>query len=422
MPLTMDYIAKAIDEFQKQNPGVRVRYTRLPWQDGQQKITLAVNAGSPPDICTQVNVSPQFLAQGVLEPLEKDLAPIMDDIYPEFLEPISWKGHIYAVPWYKACYVGVLNLDVFEQRGVEPPVNGRWTWEEFQAKMKALTVDDGPTSKTWGLVTNLGPAEYEAYSIIYNTDNARIMHVLPDGDVISAVNEPAFIKGVERLQILEFKDKVTVPTIGSMTQEQSWNVWRDTRRVGVTFQGAWCVTGLRQFNKSIEENNAKKRAEGRFAEVEKPIRWQIVAPPTDDIETTPVLGSSGLGTFIVFKQKDEVKRRLAIKLAMFLIQGKGQEVLVEENCHPSLRSAGNLWANEPELSSVFSLFPAGVVMPLVPGGERVDPVLQTELQKTVLHDPATGGPQLDVVTFAKRADGKIKAILDRAKRRNSDDE
>lgn len=420
MPGTMDYVQKAIETFEHENPGVRIKYTRLPWQDGQQKISLAVNAGDPPDIATQVNVSPQFLAQDVLEPLDEYLAPLMDDFYPEYLAPVRWMNHIYGVPWYKACYVCVLNLDVFESRGVALPVDGRWTWDEFRSKMKALTVNDGPTSQTWGLVTNLGPMEYEAYSIIYNTDDARIMRVLPDGSVKSAVAEDAFIKGIKRLQQLEFEDRVTVPTIGSMTQEQSWNVWRDTKRVGVTFQGAWCVTGLHRYNESIEENNARKIAEGRANEVESPIRWKIVAPPSDDAETTPVLGSSGLGTFVVFKQKDKVKRDLAVKLALQLIKGEGQQVLIEENCHPSLKSAGDLWANQPDLSPVFKLFPEGVVMPLVPGGERVDPVLQTEIQKAVLAIPGTGKPQLDAETCARAGDAKVKAILERAERRNAE--
>lgn len=417
LPATMDYIKKSIADFEAQNPGVRVKYTRLPWQDGQQKITLAVNAGTPPDMATQVNVSPQFLAQDVLEPLDEHLAPIINDIYPEYLEPIRWMGHIYAVPWYKACYVGVLNLDVFDARGVEPPKNGRWTWNEFVQKMQALTVNDGPTSRTWGLATNIGPGEYEAYSVIYNTQGARVLQPNADGTVRSCIGDPSFVQGVKRLQELEFNSKVTVQTIGSMTQEQSWSVWRDTRRVAVTFQGGWCVTAIQRYNDDLQKNNAKKMAEGRVSEVEKPLRWQIVAPPTDDENTSPVLGSSGLGTFVVFKQKDKARRDMAIKLAIHLIQGEGQRVMKDENCYPSLKSTGNLWARDAELSGVFELFPSGVVMPLVPGGERVDTVLQTEIQKALLVRPGTGLPQVDAEQASRIADEKVNAILQRALRR-----
>jgi len=59
MPGTMDYMQKAIETFEHENSGVRIKYTRLPWQDGQQKISLAVNAGDPPDIATPGNASPQ---------------------------------------------------------------------------------------------------------------------------------------------------------------------------------------------------------------------------------------------------------------------------------------------------------------------------------------------------------------------------
>jgi len=90
MPETTQYILRAIAEFEKEH-GVRVRYTRLPWQDGQQKVTLAVLGGQPPDVCCQVsnNIS-GFVAQGALEPLNDALAPELDDYYQSYLDAVSY--------------------------------------------------------------------------------------------------------------------------------------------------------------------------------------------------------------------------------------------------------------------------------------------------------------------------------------------
>ncbi|MBX7244918.1 MAG: sugar ABC transporter substrate-binding protein [Candidatus Sumerlaeaceae bacterium] len=414
LPKTAAYLTEAMARFERENPGVKIRYTRLPWQDGQQKVTLSVNSGRPPDVCGQVNVSPMYISQEVLEPLNDYLADIKDDFYPDYLDAVTYRGQIYAIPWFKACYVALLNLDLFEKFGVEPPKNGRWTWGEFLKKMDALTTTvEG--RQHYGLVTNLGPMEYEAYSIIY-MNGGRIVSARPDGTAEIGVNSAAFREGLQRLVDLEYKYKVCMPGVGAMTQEQSWNVWRDGRNCAVTFQGGWCITAVQVANEAVEETNAKKRAAGRLDEIEKPIHWAIAAPPNDE-GTTPILGSSGLTTYVVFKQKDSRKRALCAKFARFLISGEGQKVLKYENCYPSLKSTGNLWADNAALGNVFELFPAGVMFPLVPGGERIDWVLQQQIQKALLRDSRTGNPILTVDQATSEAFRRLEAVLDRGLRR-----
>lgn len=423
LPKTNEYLQEAIRRFEEIHPNVRIRYTKLPWQDGQQKVILAVNSGRPPDVCGQVNVSSRFIAQDVLEPLEGYLADELADYHPDYIEAVSYDGHIYAVPWYKACYVALLNLDLFEKMGVEPPREGRWTWPEFVEKMKALTKYETPDGKLhdghppagaqgsirqyYGLVTNLGPMEYEAYSIIYNA-GGRILERQPDGSVVSAVASPAFLQGVRRLIALEQEYGVAHPRIGAMTQEQSWNVWRDSRTCAVTFQGAWCITAVEVANAAIERTNERKRAAGRLDELEKPIRYMIAAPPHEE-GTTPVLGSSGLGTYVVFRQRNAEKRRLCAEFVKFLVSGEGQKVLRHENVYPSRRSTGNLWCDDPMLARVFELFPHGIMSPLVPGTERIDKVLQQEIQRALL---GLTTPEEAV----RAADEKVRAILERARR------
>jgi multiple sugar transport system substrate-binding protein len=423
LPRTTEYLQAAMRRFEATHPHVRINYTRLPWQDGQQKVILAVNSGRTPDVCGQVNVSSRFIAQDVLEPLEGYLADELSDFYPEYLDAVSFGGHIYAVPWYKACYVALLNLDLFDRMGVAPPHDGRWTWPEFVEKMKALTKYETPDGQLhdgvappaaapqcrqyYGLVTNLGTMEYEAYSIIYNAGGRILVHQ-PDGTVVSGVGSPQFLEGVRRLIALEREYKVAYPRIGAMTQEQSWNVWRDSRTCAVTFQGAWCITAVEMANAAIERTNERKRAAGRLDELERPIRFMIAAPPSDE-GTTPVLGSSGLGTYVVFRQRDAEKRRLCAEFAKFLVSGEGQQVLRHENVYPSRRSAGNLWKDDPMLARVFELFPQGIMAPLVPGGERIDKALQQEIQRALLG-------QTTPEEAVRAADAKVRAILERARR------
>jgi len=424
LPKTNEYLARAIAEFERENPGVRVRYTRLPWQDGQQKITLAVLSGQPPDVCGQVSTGlPGFIAQDVLEPLNEFLAPELPDFHESYIDAVSHQGKIYAVPWYKACYIMLLNRDLFEKFGVTPPAEGRWTWEEFLASMKKLThvasADTTTTTTTgsyYGLVTNMGPMEYEAYNIIFNF-GGRILERTTDGRVRSAVADAPFVAGLKALQSLEFEHGVTFPGTGAATQEQSWSLWRDSRRCAVTIQGAWCITAVERTNQNIEASNTRKRDQGRQGELEQPIRWMIAAPPMVNSQTTPVLGSSGLGTYVVFRQKDPARRALAAKFALKLVSGEGQKVLIHENVFPSRKSAGNPFAGDARLASVFELFPAGIMSPLVPGGERIDKVLQQQLQQALLRKGKSESPLLSADEACHAADLKIQAVLDRARRR-----
>jgi len=434
MPETLAYLQKAMAQFEVENPGVKIRYTRLPWQDGQQKVTLAVLSGQPPDVCGQVsnNIS-QFIAQDVLEPLNEALAQELADFYPSYIDAVSFKDQIYAVPWYKACYVMALNLDVFDLFGVEPPVNGRWTWDEFLTKMKALTgqaplIDnrlnppqgvnaaDRPTANYYGVVTNLGPAEYEAYSVIFNF-GGRVLKERPDGTIVSTVAEPEFITGLRQLQALDFTHHVATPGIGAFTQQQSWKLWKEDGTVATTFQGGWVITALKKSNEEQLRANARLEAAGRPQEALKPFRWSLAAPPTMDAGTTPVLASSGLGTFVVFKQEDPRRRELAKKFAMHLVRGEGQRVLRHECVYPSRISAGNPFADDPMIGPVFELFPAAVLTPLVPGGERIDRVLQQEIQKALLRKSGTNEPQQSAEAAARAGDVKIDAVLERAQRR-----
>lgn len=435
MPETTVYIQRSIREFEERH-NVRVRYTRLPWQDGQQKVTLAVLGGQPPDVCCQVsnNIS-GFVAQDALEPLNDALAPELDDYYESYLDAVSYKGDIYAVPWYKACYVMALNLDVLEKFGVEPPQNGRWTHDEFLEKMQALTRQDTPIDVRvnprpetgqaqqipyYGLVTNLGVGEYEAYNIIYNF-GGRIVRMGGDGAPEAVADSPEFISGLKHLQDLDFRYKVTAPSIGAFTQQQSWEVWKVGGAVGTTIQGGWIINALNTSNREQERANARLTAAGRAEEARRPFRWMLAAPPTQDAATTPVLASSGLGTFVVFKQEDERRRELSKQLAMHLVRGEGQTVLKEECVYPSRKSAGNPFADDPMIGPVFELFPDAVLTPLVPGGERIDRVFQQEIQRSLLRVPGTDQPQMKAEEAARTANAKVEAVLERAKRRLSRD-
>lgn len=67
-----------------------------------------------------------IISKGVLEPLDEYLTvDEIKDFRESALKSVTYDRKIYGIPWMMTTYTMVLNLDLFSQRGVEPPENGQ---------------------------------------------------------------------------------------------------------------------------------------------------------------------------------------------------------------------------------------------------------------------------------------------------------
>ena len=150
------WIKGKIAEFEASHPGVKIELVETPGLNWMKSSAwpLLVGPGrtlSPWDISGAINRS--HLEQGVVEALDDYMTPEeLEDFFPGALEAYTYKGKLYGIPMSMTVHVMILNLDHFEEAGVEPPENGRWTWDEFVEKAKALTFDsdgDGVDRQIW---------------------------------------------------------------------------------------------------------------------------------------------------------------------------------------------------------------------------------------------------------------------------------
>jgi putative chitobiose transport system substrate-binding protein len=132
-----DYFDQLIAQFEKENPGVQVRWVDVPWADMQSKILTAVSAGTAPDV---VNLNPDFAAQlaGRNAWLELD-DRITETDKAQYL-PNIWKASTlqdksFGLPWYLSTSVTIYNKDLLQQAGVsQPPA----TYEELAQVAKQV--------------------------------------------------------------------------------------------------------------------------------------------------------------------------------------------------------------------------------------------------------------------------------------------
>lgn len=139
-----------LDEFEAQNPGIKVEMTALPTGEYWTRMTSMAAAGEMPDLMANHPTNNADLAeQGVL----MDLGPFMedmdeDDYFWEILETsFEVDNTIYGVPFAWVGSVIYYNKDMFREQGVAMPTPD-WTYDDFREAATQLTLDtdgDGTT-------------------------------------------------------------------------------------------------------------------------------------------------------------------------------------------------------------------------------------------------------------------------------------
>lgn len=122
-PQFTDYFNKLIADFEKENPGVTVKWVDVPWADMQSKILTAVSAKTAPDV---VNLNPDFAAQlagrNAWLTLDDQIAPEVRQQYlPKIWAANMLDGKTFGVPWYLTTSVAIYNTDLLKQAGVAQP-------------------------------------------------------------------------------------------------------------------------------------------------------------------------------------------------------------------------------------------------------------------------------------------------------------
>lgn len=135
-------VDQLIQEFQAQNPGIRVVHENFPYDAYNQKVASAVPAGQGPDV---INLFygwvPLYVDSGYLQPLPADAFPataIERDFVP-MIKNSKFDGKYWALPTAVRSLALFYNMDLLRAAGyTRPPA----TWEEFAMMAERTTVRD----------------------------------------------------------------------------------------------------------------------------------------------------------------------------------------------------------------------------------------------------------------------------------------
>ncbi len=138
------YVSKM---FEEKYPHVNVEYQMVTHTGKEEQATAAMFAGNPPHVYwEQGSPNPEWVAQGQLAPITSYLTEEdKEDFIDYTLETGKIGGEYYMWPWNNSNNgMGstlLLNVERFEERGVEIPEDRSWTMEEFLEVAQQLSYD-----------------------------------------------------------------------------------------------------------------------------------------------------------------------------------------------------------------------------------------------------------------------------------------
>ena len=320
-----------IAAFNEQNPNIKITVTPINYQDGDQKLTSAITAGTGPDIIFE---GPErIVGNYAREGLMVDLSDLWETGGSDIAEGISsvsqLDGTYYMYPLSVAAHCMAINYDVFEAAGALQYIDEEtrtWTTDNFVKAMEAVrdaaaagTVNvatpgiiycgaQGGDQGTRALVNNL-------YSDYY---------VNEDGTSYLANSE----NNVKALKLLQ--DMVNN---GSMSANASFAAADELQ----AFANQTCAVSF-CWNYSNYTQYAEQTQFTPFA----------MAFPSDDGK--PELEMAGPYGFGVFNNKDEAKIEAAKKFVQFVCddQTTGIEAVKTTGFFPVHADWGDVYAGDAD--------------------------------------------------------------------------
>ncbi len=133
-------IKPLLDEFEKQNPDIKIEFMHTP-QNYFQKLHLLSASGLTPDLVFVNNIYGPLYAENNIFKNLKDTFNEQERFHNKALRALTYKGKLYAIPRDVSNLVVYYNKDVFDKYNVPYPRED-WTFDDFLLACRNLTTDE----------------------------------------------------------------------------------------------------------------------------------------------------------------------------------------------------------------------------------------------------------------------------------------
>lgn len=358
------WITSKIKQFEKENPGVYIELKPIDWKSGPIEIETAVKMRTYPDIAP-VGSDFTVIAQNVLEPIDRYLSATEINSYKtQALSAVRYNEKTWGFPWMMTTYTMILNMDLFHEKGLRPPQDGNWTYDEFVETLKKLTYDkDGDgENDVYGFHSFIGLNDYNTWGILLS-DGAEIF----DKDGLHyAFYDRRAKGGLKKLADLKLVHKVTPDDFGENTEAQAWESFYKEKKIAVYPTGTWAINVLR---------NLQKQGKGfNFTVANYPIGKKGV--PVAIAKTTSAYG--------IFKQEDQEKLEMCVKFLKFISQDKYQKELNRLGVFPVKKNIGEIYKEDRIMNTIEKSLAYTQSVPPHPNWLTIEGFIQSQIRQVLL--------------------------------------
>lgn len=359
-----DHVGALIPEFERRNPGVKVRVQIVPWTAAHEKLLTSYAGDSLPDVSQIGNTwVSELSAIGALSPTPASASDLLTDQFPAVLETNRIGGLSMATPWYVDTRLIYYRSDLLERAGYAAVPT---TWAEWKRAMHAVKRVAGGDNFAVLLPVN----EFEQLLTLGLQGDEPL---LKDDATRGNFSSPSFIAALAFYKSL-FDEKLA-PLVSA---SQISNVWTEFARgyFSFYFSGPWTI------------GDFKRR-------LPPETRWMTGGVPGP---TGPGASAPGGSSLAVFKSSPH--QEAAWKLVRYLLE---QPVQVKFNeITGDLPARQSAWiapavANDPYIAAFNGQLARAKAVPKAPEWERVVTEMQVVAERMVRgeYTPETAGAEID---------------------------
>lgn len=185
-----------IEDFEKENPDITVKYVPLPSDQAKSKYDVAIQSGSTPDcgVIYQYWMN-DFVIQDALAPLDDYYGEsgALLDTFVDSMRNTAPDGKLYSLPYYVVPPALWYNTELFEAAGLEAPGN----WDEVFEDVEKLT-DKGNGVYGFSIRGGAGSSQ-QLEQMLYQYSGITEMF---DEEGNSTINDPKHVEFLEKFAAL----------------------------------------------------------------------------------------------------------------------------------------------------------------------------------------------------------------------------
>jgi multiple sugar transport system substrate-binding protein len=351
-----EVVAQLVPEFERLNPGIRVRVQQIPWISAHEKLLTAFAGDATPDVA-QLGSSwvPEQVALGAIEPLDARLrGSRLIDTRDYFQGPLNANridGRLWGMPWYADTRLLFYRRDLLRQAGFAAVPTD---WAGWLAAMRAVKARGGADNYAILLPLN----EYEPLLALALQQPEPLLR---DGGRYGNFRSAGFTRASDFY--LGLFSEGLAPRV---TNTQISNVYDEFARGRFAFyiSGPWNIGEFR-----------------RRLPPERQDDWMTAPLPGPDGPGASIAGGASLAVFAQSRRKDaawklvEYLSRPDVQLRFFALTG-------------DLPARRSVWrapalADDPYAAAFHAQLERTVAPPAVPEWERIGEQLRTDGERAV---------------------------------------